>query len=245
MFDRYLQSQVRPKAWKRALLIVSIVVHAIAISGLIIWSFVHVEEVTPPPLTVTFFASAPPPPPPPPPPPKKKSSTVKKPKTTQVVQPTDVPKIVQPEPEPEPEKDEGEDEGVEGGVEGGVAGGVVGGEVGGVIGGVLGGVGTGPPPDAPKPKNVPPHVLAAQKISGDLPSFPNEIKAQYQGQQLKISVLVCITQSGAVDAERTKVLSAPPGTKDIVLQYLRAWRYKPQQLPICSPVNFIVNITTN
>ena len=108
MFDRYVQAQEKPagRGIKRLLVIVSIVVHALIAVGLVIYSFIHVEEMAPPLLTVTFFsAAAPPPPPPPPPPPagKKKTTTQKKP--TQ--QPTKVQPLIQPK---EPEKEEPKEE---------------------------------------------------------------------------------------------------------------------------------------
>src|SRR5438128_24929 len=113
IFERYEVGQHRDWTLKGILIVVSIILHAAAAIGLIIWSFIHVEEVPPPPLTVTFFsAAAPPPPPPPPPPPAGKKNPTPKPKTP-IVQPVkDVQPLVQPkEPEkPEPE-DDGNDEG--------------------------------------------------------------------------------------------------------------------------------------
>ena len=140
MFDRYVQG-TKPSWKRRAVLTVSLALHGIAAVVLVVYSFVHVEEITPPALSLTFFCA--PPPPPPPPPPAKKHTEVKH-IEKKIVTPTTVPQLVQPKQEEE-KKDE--DDGEEGGVEGGVAGGVKGGVVGGVVGG------TGAP--TAKPKNVP------------------------------------------------------------------------------------------
>ena len=154
MFDRYVQG-TKPSWKRRAVLTVSLALHAIAAIVLVVYSFVHVEEITPPALSLTFF-SAPPPPPPPPPP-----ATEAHRGRAQV-------------DEEDRHADDGaaaraaeagrsrrdDDDGEEGGVEGGVAGGVKGG----VVGGVVGGTGTPGPP--PKAKNVPPHMLEQQKLVG-------------------------------------------------------------------------------
>src|SRR2546430_13368258 len=139
MFDRYVQG-TKPRWKRRAVLTVALALHGIAAVVLIVYSFIHVEEITPPALSLTFFSA--PPPPPPPPPPAKKHTEVKH-IEKKIVTPTSIPQLVQPKQEEEKDEDKGE----EGGVEGGVAGGVAGGTVGGVVGG------TGAPP--PKAKNVP------------------------------------------------------------------------------------------
>src|SRR5438045_2516250 len=83
MFDRYVEAQEHPpgRRAKQLLLIASVVVHAMVLVGLIVWSFIHVEEVAPPLLTVTFFSGAAPPPPPPPPPPPKPKNVASEPNT--------------------------------------------------------------------------------------------------------------------------------------------------------------------
>jgi protein TonB len=234
MFDRYLDAEparARTAARRRAFFVGSISLHGVAVVGLIIWSFIHVEEVEPPPLTVSFF-SAPPPPPPPPPPKggKKKENKPKKdvPKPQEIVQPTEV-KPIEPTPSEAPE-DDGPDEpsGVEGGVEGGVAGGVVGGVVGGVLGGEVA------PSEPPKPKNVPPHVLTAAKVSGEDPRLPVELKSMHRGTKVPVRVLICIGQDGGVDRQTTRVMSALPGFAEAVLPTILTWRFKPQAIPICS-----------
>ena len=66
MFDRYVQG-TKPSWKRRAVLTVSLALHAIAAIVLVVYSFIHVEEITPPALSLTFFSAPPPPPPPPPP----------------------------------------------------------------------------------------------------------------------------------------------------------------------------------
>ena len=101
MFDRYLDAEpARAKARARRTVVFfgSFVLHVLAGIGLVIYSFIHVEEVEPPPLTVSFFSAPPPPPPPPPPPGGGQKKTEKKkviPKQA-LVQPTDVKPLEQP-----------------------------------------------------------------------------------------------------------------------------------------------------
>src|SRR3954454_18694543 len=109
MFDRYVQG-TKPSWKRRAVLTVSLALHGIAAVVLVVYSFIHVEEITPPALSLTFF-SAPPPPPPPPPPAahKKVEHHIEK----KIVTPTTVPQLVQPKQEEEKPEDSGEEGGVE------------------------------------------------------------------------------------------------------------------------------------
>ena len=229
MFDRYVQG-TKPSWKRRAVLTVSLALHAIAVVVLVVYSFIHVEEITPPALSLTFF-SAPPPPPPPPPPAAHHKEVKPHPKVVPT-QPTVIPQLVQPKEEPE---DDSSDDGEEGGVEGGVAGGVAGGVVGGVVGGV--GAGTGPV----KPKNVPPYMLDQQKISGDAPHLPDIVKIQRKGTGDAIFMAkICIDQSGRVS--QISVIQGIPGADQSILATLRTWKYKPQPLPICSMSRFVFSI---
>ena len=222
MFDRYVQG-TKPSWKRRAVLTVSLALHGIAAIVLVVYSFVHVEEITPPALSLTFFSA--PPPPPPPPPPAKKHTEVKH-IEKKIVTPTTVPQLVQPKQE---EQKPDEDDGEEGGVEGGVAGGVKGGVVGGVVGG------TGAP--TAKPKNVPPHMLEQQKLAGEMPHLPDIVKIQRKGTGLAISMVkVCIDQSGNVN--QVSIIQGIPGADAQILSTLRGWKYKPQPIPICSMVKF-------
>ena len=100
-FEAYLtQDQARPTHRRRLTYTLSLLVHGALLAVGVVYSFWHVEELSPPTVRVTFLSAATPPPPPPPPPagggaPKKKAPV--KPKTTvtpTVVQPRN--NIVQP-----------------------------------------------------------------------------------------------------------------------------------------------------
>jgi periplasmic protein TonB len=205
MFDRYVQG-TKPSWKRRAVLTVSLALHGIAALVLIVYSFVHVEEITPPALSLTFF-SAPPPPPPPPPPASHKKVEHKIEK--KIVTPTTVPQLVQPKQEEEKDEDKGE----EGGVEGGVAGGVAGGTVGGVVGG------TGAPP--PKAKNVPPMKLEQEKLSGEMPHLPDIVKIQRKGTgEATAMVKICIDQGGHVN--QVSIIQGIPGADAAILSAVRS-----------------------
>ena len=241
MFDRFLDAEpARQKTAKRrrVVMVGSLGAHALAVVGLIVWSFINVEEVEPPPLTVSFFCAPPPPPPPPPPPggakksePKPKKDPIKKP--DQLVQPTEVKPI---EPPDEASNDEPE---VEGGQEGGQVGGVAGGVVGGVVGGVIGGQVDAPEPV--RPKNVPPHVMKAAQISGENPRTPPNLANLHRGKKVSVTVLVCIDTAGNVDRGATRIISALPGYADFVLPAIHQWKFKSQPIPICGPWIFNFN----
>src|SRR5579859_1098369 len=101
MFDRYVIAQTG-RSWKRrALIIASIVIHGVAGTVFVIWSFFHVEEIVPPSLSLTVF-SAPPPAPPPPLGARRKTSAAKQQPQIEkpMTQPTEIPKLVQPEEKP-------------------------------------------------------------------------------------------------------------------------------------------------
>jgi periplasmic protein TonB len=228
MFDRYVQG-TKPSWKRRALLTGSLALHGIALIVLVVYSFIHVEEITPPVLSLTFF-SAPPPPPPPPPPAKKKTEV--KHIEKKIVTPTTIPQLVQPKQEETKDEDDGE----EGGVEGGVAGGVKGGVVGGTVGGTLGG--TGAPQ---KPKNVPPHVLDTEKISGETPHLPDIVKIQRKGTGEAVWMgKVCVDSGGRVNQVST--IQGIPGADNAIVDALRGWRFKPQAIPICSMLRFVYTI---
>src|SRR5215813_11434154 len=206
MFDRYVVAQTKPSWRRRALAIASIGIHGVAAVVLVVWSFVHVEEITPPALSLTFF-NAPPPPPPPPPPAKKKTEV--KHIEKRIVTPTAIPQLVQPKIE---EKKE-EDDGVEGGVEGGVKGGQVGGVVGGIPGGGSGG-------GQQKPKNIPPHQFDNEKLSGEMPHLPDIVKIQRKGTGEAIFMAkVCVDTSGHVN--QVSIMQGIPGADQAIMATLR------------------------
>jgi protein TonB len=244
MFDRYVQ-QTQPSWKRRALIIASIALHGIALAAMIIWSFIHIEEIAPPALSLTFFSAAPPPPPPPPPP--KASTKVehkveKKITPTQVVQPTDVKPIVQPKEEEKPDEDDGEEGGVEGGVKGGVKGGVVGGVIGGVVGGTPGGAGTGSGAPPPPPKMVASFTLLASQLSHPDPHLPDWFRNQHANQMVKGIYKVCLRQDGHVSD--VFPMTSIPGVDAVVIEQVKSsWTYKPQPVPVCfaSVIQFKIN----
>jgi protein TonB len=229
------EGQTRPPSRRRRLTYaLSVVVHGALIGVGVVYSFWHVEELSPPMLRVTFLSAAPPPPPPPPPAggggaAKKKMvikpKTVVQPKLAELVQPRETPKKVEPKEEPEPKskEDEGEKGGVKGGVGGGTVGGTVGGTIGGKPGGVVGGT-VGGSGSAPWAKFVPPDVAADHKLSGDMPDFP--VSLRRTGIIYRLQAKICVTANGGV--EKVIIMKgADPLLDDGVVAKVKTWRYRP------------------
>jgi protein TonB len=227
-FEAFLtQEKQKPKKGRRITYTFSLALHGALLFVGVIYSFWHVDELSPPNVQVTFM-SATAPPPPPPPPAKKKSTTKVKPVQRDIVQPKPN-QIIQPKEQPKPEEEP--DDGVEGGVEGGVAGGVV------------GGVGEAPPPAAPKflPPNVAKGQLAINpqddQYRAKLP--PALAKA---GMTLWAMLKVCVKQNGSVD--EVKILKGADPTLDPnIISAVRSWRYKPytvdgRPVPFCTNVRY-------
>jgi periplasmic protein TonB len=226
-FENFLtQEKQAPKKWRRVTFTLSLALHAVLLVAGAVYSFWHVEELSPPSITVTFLASTPPPPPPPPPPKKKKVTPIKRP--VEIVQPRPD-QIVQPKETPPPEEEE-EDEGVEGGVEGGVPGGVV------------GSTGVG---DAPK--MVPPNIGAGQlavNVQQDpyKPRMPAALNRA--GNSIWGMFKVCVTASGTV--QEVKVIKSADALADNDwMAKIRSWRYKPytingRSVPFCYPLRLTV-----
>jgi protein TonB len=232
----------RSRRQRRVAFVLVAVFHGVLIAAGIVYSYWHVEELTPPTLRVTFM-SAPPPPPPPPPPPagggaRAKKAAVKK--TPEPI-PEKPPEIVQPPEKVKPKKYErrkyddeevveddakpgvgtgkgkgaiadGDDDGEEGGVKGG--------QKGGVIGGSIGGTGTTPAP----PRMMPPQFGALQKLSGDNPDFPvslNRGDASYV-----VEARICVSAEGSVDSV-TVTKASDSLLNDSVTRKVRTWRFRP------------------
>jgi periplasmic protein TonB len=259
------QDRARPRRLRRIAFALVALFHGVLIAAGIVYSYWHVDELTPPTLRVTFMSAAAPPPPPPPPPaggsgkPKK---IALKTKTPEPVDPTPVPKpsdIVQPREKPTPVKktfrtheDEEEDDdddapkgkpggkpgGIAGGEEGGTVGGTVGGKIGGVIGGKVGG--TGP---VGRTKFLPPNLGDAQKLSGDDPPFPASLVRV--DKQYAVQAKICVSPAGAVDSV-TIVGKADSQLADSVLKTVKTWRYRPLMtdsipVPFCTFSRFEFN----
>jgi protein TonB len=229
-FEAFLtQHQTQPKRGRRLMVALSLVLHGGLVVAAIVYSFWHVDVLSPPTVTVTFLNNTPPPPPPPPPP-KKKVATQTKPVTPKdIVQPKPN-DILQPKTKPEEAK---EDDGEEGGEEGGVAGGVVGGIAGGVAVGALPPAAARPPPPKPEevaPKFLPPNI-AGQQLLTDPRKDP-----QYRvtlppalgsaGMRLWAMLKVCVSEQG--DVWDVKIIKSMDATADSLLQAkIKTWRYKP------------------
>src|SRR5262245_28939391 len=243
------QNTARPRKGRRLTYALSIAVHAALIAVGVVYSFWHVEELSPPGVHVTFMSAAPPPPPPPPPPAgggAAKKKTVTKPKPTVVPK---VPDIVQPRETPPPEKpkhdedddeDDGEKGGVKGGTIGGVAGGTIGGTVGGTIGGIAGGVIGGSGTATVAPKNLAPNMGANQKAAGTDPDFP--VSLRRAGVTYRVLAWICVSPTGGVTSVTIKK-GADPMLDENVVKAVKSWRYRPltannTPVPFCYPHMF-------
>jgi periplasmic protein TonB len=227
-FESFLtQDAAKPKKWRRVTFTISLALHGALLIAGAIYSFWHVEELSPPSVTVTFLTAAPPPPPPPPPPKKKKTTPTKRP--TEIIQPKPS-QIVQPKEQKEPEPEE-EDEGVEGGVEGGVAGGVVGGLVGN---------------DAPK-------MLAPNIGTGQLAIDPQSAEYKVRmpaalnrpGNTIWGLFKICVTEGGVVK-NVTVIKGADPLADAEWMAKIRTWKYRPYSIngrpvPYCYPLRLTLS----
>ena len=214
---------------KRLWYALSIGFHGALIAAGVAYSFWHIEELSPPLLKITFLSAAPPPPPAPPPPAgggttAKKKVTVKPKQVVvpkpEIVQPKELPKKEEPKEEPKAE-DKGEKDGVKGGTIGGTPGGTVGGTPGGTVGGTPGGVVGGTPGAS---KFLPPHMGAAQKLSGADPPFPPSLRKT--GAVYRILVRIFVSAAGTVD--KVQLMKGCDGLLDAgVLSTMKSWRFRP------------------
>jgi protein TonB len=211
LFDHFIAA-TKPSWKRRALIMLSLGLHAGVGLALLVISIFHVEELAPPTVTVTFFSA---PPPPPPPPPAARKAVEHKPKVPKVVRaPTEIPQLVQPPRPEEPEPEEEPDQGVEGGVEGGVPGGVV--------GGVLGGV---PQPPKPRPQ-LDDSQVKLTKISGPDPTYTDKALEQEIEGQMQVKCVV--TEQGAVHGCR--VVKSLPFMDRAAIDALERRKYQPYLL---------------
>jgi periplasmic protein TonB len=228
-FEAILAQQTKPQSRrKRAMLTLSLAVHACALMVGIVHSLWRVDELPMPAVHVTLTTAAPPPPPPPPPA-GRKSSEVKpkkkpiEPKPNVIVEPKKAP--VEPEPE---SAEDSEAEPEQGGQVGGVAGGVAGGVVGGVV---------GSPPPPPPPKNDGPKLVSAQVARGQLLIDPNaeQYRVKLPGMLARTGatyfavVRVCVSAQGAVTGVQV-VKPAAPAIDPQIPAVLGRWRYRPLAL---------------
>jgi protein TonB len=248
-FEAILSEQrAKPKGWRRAMLAVSIILHAAALIAGIVHSLWQVEEMPLPSLQVTL-AEAPPPPPPPPPPAAKKASETRpktrpvEPKPQELVVPKETPKE-QPKPQAE-ETADGQDNGQPGGVQGGVEGGVQGGVVGGVVGSPV------PPPPPPKPSG--PKMLSAKLGRGQLLIDPNDERYRVKlppplarsGETYVALLKVCVSAQGTVSSVQL-LKGATPAIDGQFPSVIGRWRYRPLiadgiATPFCYPLRYEVS----
>jgi len=250
----------RSQRQRRVAFILVAVFHGVLIAAGVVYSYWHVEELTPPTLRVTFM-SAPPPPPPPPPPPAGGGARAKKvavrPKTPEPVVPEKPPEIVQPPEKTKPKKyerrkytDEYEEKddtktgsgvgkgkiGQEDGEEDGEEGGVAGGQAHGTIGGTIGGTGTTPAP----PRSMPMQFGALQKSSGDPPDFPPSLR---RGDMVYVvEAKICVSTTGAVDTV-TLTKTSDRLLDESVVRAVKGWRFRPMRfnsslVAFCYPARF-------
>ncbi len=237
------QEANRPRRLRRIAFLLVAAFHGVLIAAGVVYSFWHVEELTPPTLRVTFMSAQPPPPPPPPPPagggsrPKKVAVKTKTPEPV----PVKPPEIVQPPEKVKPVKKEfrahtdeyveeddakpgvgkgkgaiedGDDDGEEGGVKGGTARGI--------IGGSIGGTGAAPAP----PRMMPSQFGAAQKISGDDPPFPPSLR---RGDMVYVlEARICVSATGTVDTV-TLTRTSDSLLNDGLVKTVKGWRYRPMR----------------
>ncbi|MGC4094170.1 MAG: energy transducer TonB [Polyangiaceae bacterium] len=223
-FEAFLtQEKAKPKKWRRMTVTLSLAFHGALLVAAVVYSFWHVDELSPPVVTVTFLAAAPPPPPPPPP--KKKSSSKVKPVTPKEITQPKPDQVLQPK---EKVEEQSHDDGVEGGVEGGVAGGVV-------------GAAEPPPPPPPPPppvvdappKFVPPNVGAQQLLTNPMtnPAYAVTMPAAFgqSGMTLWAMVKICVSKTGSVTSA-TIVKSMDPMVDPLLVSKIRTWKYKPMTI---------------
>jgi periplasmic protein TonB len=247
MFDNYVVSKARrSRKWVGITVTVSVALHVLAVTVLMVRSFWVIEKLPTPDTQATLGAPPPPPPPPPPAGKQQQQQTEKKVrKVRETVQPTRDKQV-----EPDDSSDDSPDQGEAGGVEGGQVGGVVGGVLGGVEGGVLGGVGDAPPPPprAQEPQIVPQVALEQQRIAGEkniLP--PDEVRLQLRrdGKDRVVAVVkMCLNASGNVSDLKLLKSSGYDAYDRKIRSTMQGWRYRPfmvnsKAVPVCTSVTFI------
>jgi periplasmic protein TonB len=228
MFDRFVLGS-RPSWKRRAVLIASLSLHGAALVALVVASYFQVAEIAPPPLAIVFL-SAPEPPPPPSPPAHKKAP---EPRRVTTPSPHPQPTLTPPsEPQPTTTSDNATPDGK------GPPDGIPGGDPNSPPG--TNGP-PGPSAPAPRPRNVAPHALDAQKIAGALPHLPSSVRSARRGLgDTNFTARICVDQSGRVSS--VSVLQNIPGADDSILATLREWRYKPQPIPVCFITQLVFDV---
>jgi len=211
---------------------ISVVVHALILTTLVIVPLFYTQTLDLAGFTATLLVAPPPPAAAPPPPPRAVAAPQPQVRkvfvSRELMMPVAIPKTVlmvrdtaQYEPEPP-------------GLPEGVIGGVPGGEVGGVMGGILGGALTGaviaPPPAAPAPSGKPLHV------GGDVrpPHLLVRIEPKYPVLALQARTQGDVQIDAVIDVNGNVVemhaISGPPLLIPAALNAVRQWKYEPTYL---------------
>lgn len=260
MFDRFARAHQPASPRRHLLLILSLVCHALAVIGLVIYSFVYVQELPEPILSLTLLRI-------PPVPvmlglgPRTESRPRPRPRLAQRTPPSEVrPHLQQPTPQPRAETppatstttpstslgDSDPDGDPDGDPNGDPDGDPNGGPGGGDPNGDPNGTGLGGQP--PEPTH---HPAAVRNVAHDLdpsqilyhpePHLPDPVKARYRtsGEALFIAK-VCIDRSGRVF--RTDVIQGIEGADQAILATIQAWRYRQQPIPVCFAARWIFSI---
>jgi hypothetical protein len=93
----------------------------------------------------------------------------------------------------------------------------------------------------PRPRNLPPHALDAQRVAGAMPHLPPAVAGARRGLgDSTFTARLCVDQSGAVSS--VTVLAGIPGADADIVSTVRAWRYKPQPIPVCFITQFVYEV---
>jgi hypothetical protein len=228
MFERFTNGKRRD--WKRrALLIGSLGLLGAVVVGLLIGSWFRVDELTPPLLAVVFVPPAAAMQQQTPEAPKSHPRTTHRAPATALHQPADTTQPVTTDPGDTPSDEP---------------------------------PGVGPPgtdtqpgdahalpcsgancvsAPAPKPRNLPPHALDAQRLAGAMPHLPAAVIGARRGLgESTFTARLCLDTGGAVSS--VTVLAGIPGADADIVATLRGWRYKPQPIPVCFVTQFTYEI---
>ena len=233
MFDLITGQAVHAPHRPAVPILVSIALHAMALTALVIIPLLYVTDQLPQVPDMMAFITAPlaPPPPPPAPAPRTPSTIVAKPVPTSghFAAPVEAPARIEAEP-----ISSGVGEGVPGGVESGVPGGV--------IGGIVAGVSEPPPPPPPPAPRAPvriggelqaPRLL--RRVEPDYPAIAS--MAAIQGVVILETV---VNEKGMVEGV-TVLRSAHPVLDHAAIAAVKQWQYSPLLLDGV-PAPFILTV---
>jgi hypothetical protein len=231
MFDRFVSGR-RPSWTRRGLLIGSLVLHGAVALVLVVGSWFHVAELTPPLLAVVFQSA------PQPPPQQQSTARPKPPRRTAAPRPQETTPTLTPPTAPQPtSRDDGpgdrdaKDPGDSAGPPGTGPTATTG----------CTGANCGVAAPAPRPRNVAPHALDAQRLAGALPHLPAAVIGARRGLgDTTFTARLCVDQSGAISS--VTVLSGIPGADADIVATLRGWRYRPQPIPVCFVTQLVYDV---